>query len=96
MCNMRGCQNACKQCDSSVNKHSNRWLGYKEKHLMERDFPSIVTPAYRSRCICARHITEQYYIVYKDYSGLEEEIIVVGNCCIEKYLPREEACCVIS
>lgn len=50
-------------------------------------YPNIERPLHKDKCICGHRITENCYVV-KD--GL---FIVLGNCCIKKYVTKSGRTC---
>ena len=65
--------NNWKYCGGNTSRHLNYYkLCYKEKTL----------PDYTSNCVCGHHIKENCYIT----DG--KEFLVLGNCCIKKFIPK--------
>ena len=48
-------------------------------------YPDEELPEYGDECVCGHKITNNCYITYND------EILILGNCCIKKFLPKDNA-----
>jgi len=49
--------------------------------------PNDDLPEYVGECVCGHHIEENCYIT----DG--EQILVLGNCCIKKFIPKSSRTC---
>lgn len=58
--------------------HKNYWKLVKHDHNLTR-------PAYTSYCICSHEIARNCFLMNKH----TKDVIVVGNCCIKRFMPRE-------
>jgi hypothetical protein len=54
--------------------------------LMKRNDPSLLEPHHESNCACSHPIEENCFIQHKP----SKVLIVVGNCCIENYLDKQQ------
>ena len=63
------------------NRHYNYW-----KIKMKND----ELPTYEDKCVCGVSIVENCYIT-RDV-GDSIELLVLGNCCIKRFLPKEKSC----
>lgn len=52
-------------------------------------FPLKKLPTWTNKCICGHDISENCYITDDD------EILVLGNCCIKKFVPKSTRTCEI-
>ncbi len=69
---------------------NNNWHysgGNKGSHLnyYKLVYKNIEIPSYSSKCICGHDISENCYIT----DG--KTIMVLGNCCIKRFLPKEKS-----
>jgi len=46
-------------------------------------------PAQTDHCLCGHYIAENCYV----YNSTNEEIKVLGNCCIKKFIPKSSRTC---
>jgi hypothetical protein len=49
-------------------------------------FPNTELPPYSSECVCGHYIVENCYI------SNEDSILIIGNCCIKKFMPKNKSC----
>jgi len=78
---MNGTYFQIKKEDSKYNRcHLNYWI---------LCFPNEELPDYTDRCVCDHPIIENCYISNKD----DSEILVLGNCCIERFIPLKGRTC---
>lgn len=68
-----------KYCGGSNGRH----LNYFNLTCKKKDLPDKV-----NNCICGHSITENCYIT----NG--KQILVLGNCCIKKFIPKSSRTCV--
>ena len=71
---------------------NNKWKycgGTKGSHLnyFKTCYEGKDLPTHTNNCICGHHIQENCYIT----NG--ERIIVLGNCCIKKFVPKSGRTC---
>ena len=67
-------------CGGNMNRHLNYYnLLYPDKDL----------PPLEDNCICGHHINENCYIT----DG--KQTLVLGNCCIKKFIPKSSRTCEI-
>jgi hypothetical protein len=57
----------------------------KEEYFFKKNPNARQLPEEKDNCICGHHIKENCYIKHI----ITGTVIVVGNCCIKKYLPEE-------
>ena len=53
-------------------------------------FGAVAFPSQRSKCVCGQDIKENCYITPKIP---EDRILVLGNCCIKKFIPDSKRTC---
>jgi len=51
-------------------------------------YPDKELPEHKTNCICTKEIAENCYISNK----VDGRFVVVGNCCIKRYLPEDASC----
>ena len=63
--------------------------GNKDEHFnyFKLVFPNYDIPPYTNECICEHNIIENCYIT----NG--EEILILGNCCIKKFISKSSRTC---
>jgi len=49
-------------------------------------FNNVELPEQEYNCVCGHHIQENCYITN------DEDLLVLGNCCIKRFLPNETSC----
>ena len=59
----------------------------QHKNYFKMCFPNDALPEHQDYCVCNHKIKENCYI----YKG--DEIIVLGNCCIKKFIPSSGRTC---
>jgi hypothetical protein len=70
--------NNWKYCGGNEGRHLNYFkLCYKKSELPEHD----------NECVCGHHIVENCYIT----DG--KELLILGNCCIKKFIPKNTRTC---
>ena len=66
-----------KYCGGDRNQHLNYWkIACKGEKI----------PEHADRCICNQRIVENCYITGKIDN--EEVLIIMGNCCIKRFIPK--------
>lgn len=50
-------------------------------------YPNTSLPIYQDECICSKDIEENCYIE----NIIDGRFVVVGNCCIKRFLPKEKS-----
>ena len=69
---------AYKYCGGTKGSHKNYWkIQYGDTPLPDRE----------NKCVCGHHIVENCYIT----NG--KELLVLGNCCIKKFVPKSTRTC---
>lgn len=53
-------------------------------HLKYAQLIKLEKPLHKTHCICGHPIKNNCYIKYND------QIIVLGNCCIKRFIPKEQ------
>ncbi len=71
-----------KYCGGDSKQHLNYW------NLFNRN-KNLDTPDYTTKCICGHDIEDNCYIIHKT----SENILVLGNCCIQKFCPDSGRTC---
>ena len=66
-------------CGGNQNSHYN---------YFKLRFPNEELPDYQSNCLCNHKIIENCYITKND------EIIILGNCCIKRFIPKSGRTCI--
>lgn len=73
----------------------NKWEyagGNKGRHnnyfKIKFEYPTLPPPE-ENKCMCGHSIVEQCYI----YNNETEELKVLGNCCIRKFIPKSGRTC---
>jgi hypothetical protein len=74
--------NNWKYAGGDEGRHLNYW------HLLQKKHPFLM-PAKQQQCICSTHIKEQCFIANPDFT----QLLVVGNCCIKKFLKDSGRTC---
>jgi len=74
------------------NKDLSLWRyagGNKGRHFnyFKMLYPKELLPEKSNECVCNQSIIENCYISYQD------EIIIVGNCCIKRFIPQSTRTC---
>lgn len=78
---MNGTYHKIKKEDSKYNRcHLNYWI---------LCFPNEELPDLTDRCVCDHIIIENCYIANED----DSEFLVLGNCCIERFIPLKGRTC---
>ena len=69
-----------------VNKHWKYCGGNRGRHLnyLKLNFKDIDLPEPENECVCGQRIKENCYII----DDAEERILVLGNCCIHKFIEK--------
>ena len=68
----------------------NNWKyagGDKERHARYAKLMNITPPSHTDSCLCGHHIVENCYIT----DG--ENILIVGNSCIKRYVKKHTRTC---
>jgi hypothetical protein len=59
----------------------------RHKNYFKMVFPKNTLPEYDTHCVCNQKIVENCYITNGN------EVIIVGNCCIKKFIPTSTRSC---
>ena len=59
----------------------------RHKNYFNLRFPNKEIPSWTNKCVCGHTITENCYITN------EERFLVLGNCCIKKFIPASTRTC---
>jgi len=74
--------NNFKYCGGDTGSHFRYWTIAKKKNEQR--------PPHKNYCICDHYIQENCYVVDKrDRDREQRKIVVIGNCCIKRFLPRD-------
>ena len=67
--------------------------GDKKQHYnyFKLSCPDLVLPEHKNECICGHHIVENCFIRKDD----KKELLIVGNCCIKKFVEKQTRTCKI-
>jgi hypothetical protein len=68
--------------DVSNPQHFRYW------EMILRQKPNLKKPSYQRKCICDHEIINNCYIINK-----EDNILVLGNCCIKKFVEKSKRTC---
>lgn len=71
-----------KYCGGDTDRHFNYWKLVNKNN-------EFATPPHKTECICGHAIEENCYIMHKT----EKTILILGNCCIEKFVPDSGRTC---
>ena len=71
-----------KYCGGNKGSHLNYFESFFKKRLKW-------SPANTDHCICGHRISENCYII----NNSEEILLILGNCCIKKFVPKSTRTC---
>jgi len=60
----------------------------RHKNYFKQCFPGFDFPDLKDECVCGHAIKENCYITNDLLDG---ELLILGNCCIKKFLPKDNA-----
>lgn len=72
------------------NQPSSEYKDIHDKYYLKMGGNPDNRPPSKDRCICRVPIVQQCYAVYKDDThGIKKTRLVIGNCCVERYITLE-------